>query len=122
MGEEFDYRLLEDLQMTAGVGVGVAVDLSRTSKATNVSSVSVTRSGWARLDVVPLQDGQEGDVVGTVLNSWGDFLENVTVPVTGRVLTVRVDPAVEMDADVVDVVYNVTAEAQVQRVSRHGHS
>lgn len=87
----------------------VALDLSKTYKATNVSSVSVMFSGWVELDVVPLQDVTEGQAVGTVRNSWGDVLEELTAPVTGKVLTVRVDAAVEQGAGVVDVVYNATS-------------
>ena len=87
----------------------VAVDLSQTYKAMNVSSVSVLHSGWVELDVVPLQDVTEGEAVGTVYNSWGDVLQNLTSPVTGKVLTVRVDAAVEQGAGVVDVVYNATS-------------
>lgn len=112
--EDFIYRLLDDLAITQGsrnASTGAEVDLSQTYKATNVSSVSVMYSGWAQLDVVPLQDVQEGEVVGTVVSSWGDLLETLTAPVTGRVLSVRTDPAVEMGAGVVDVVYNATAEA-----------
>ena len=71
--------------------------------------MTVSQSGWARLDVQPLQDVVEGQEIGSVVNSWGDWLETLVAPVTGRVLTVRVDPAVEAGAGVVDVVYNATA-------------
>lgn len=87
----------------------VVVDLSETYKATNLSSVSVMHSGWVEMDVVPLQDVTEGQAVGTVRNSWGDVLEQLVAPVTGRVLTVRVDAAVEQGAGVVDVAYNATS-------------
>lgn len=111
--EKFIYRLIDDLQMDttkASNQTGpVNVDLSATYKATNVSSVSVKHSGWVELDVTPLQDVTEGESVGTVYNSWGDVLEELTAPVTGRVLTVRVDPAVEVGSGVVDVVYNATS-------------
>lgn len=111
--EDFIYRLMDDLQMDTSMKSNttgpVTLDLSSTYKATNVSSVSVKHSGWVELDVTPLQDVIEGDVVGTVFNSWGDVLEELTAPVTGRVLTVRVDPAVEQGSGVVDVVYNATS-------------
>lgn len=111
--EDFIYRLLDDLQMdttkASNQTAPVTVDLSATYKATNVSSVSVKHSGWVELDVTPLQDVTEGESVGTVYNSWGDVLEELTAPVTGRVLTVRVDPAVEQGSGVVDVVYNATS-------------
>jgi len=42
--------------------------------------------------MVPLQDVQEGEVVGRVVNSWEYLLETLTAPVTGRVLSVRTDP------------------------------
>lgn len=111
--EDFIYRLMDDLQMDTSKKSNttgpVTLDLSSTYKATNVSSVSVKHSGWVELDVTPLQDVIEGDAVGTVFNSWGDVLEELTAPVTGRVLTVRVDPAVEQGSGVVDVVYNGTS-------------
>jgi predicted deacylase len=111
--ENFIYRLIGDLQMdttkAANVTAPVAVDLSKTYKATNISSVSVLHSGWVELNVEPLQDVTEGEAVGTVYNSWGDVLQNLTSPVTGKVLTVRVDAAVEQGAGVVDVVYNTTS-------------
>ena len=105
--------VIDDLQMDTSKAANftgpAAVDLSKTYKATNISSVSVMYSGWVELDVVPLQDVIEGQAVGTVYNSWGDVLEELTAPVTGRVLTVRVDAAVEQGAGVVDVVYNATS-------------
>ena len=111
--ESFIYRLIDDLQMDttkpSNQTVPVTVDLSQTYKATNVSSVSVMHSGWVELNVTPLQDVTEEEAVGTVYNSWGDVLEELTSPVTGRVLTVRVDAAVEQGAGVVDVVYNATS-------------
>lgn len=109
----FIYRLIDDLQMNPSKASNetgpVAVDLSGTYKATNVSSVSVMHSGFVELDVVTLQDVSEGQAVGTVYNAWGDVLEILTAPVTGRVLTVRVGAAVEQGAGVVDVVYNATS-------------
>ena len=111
--ENFIYRLIDDLQMDTTKAANqtgpVAVDLSKTFKATNISSVSVLHSGWVELNVEPLQDVKEGEAVGTVYNSWGDVLQNLTSPVTGRVSTVRVDAAVEQGAGVVDVVYNATS-------------
>lgn len=111
--EDFVYRLMDDLQMDTSKKSNhtgpVTVDLSSTYKATNISSVSVKHSGWVELNVIPLQDVTEGEAVGTVFNSWGDVLEELTAPVTGRVLTVRVDPAVEQGSGVVDVVYNATS-------------
>lgn len=113
--ESFIYRLIDDLQMdttkSANQTAPVTVDLSQTYKATNVSSVSVMHSGWVELNVAPLQDVTEGEAVGTVYNSWGDVLEELTSPVTGRVLSVRIDAAVEQGAGVVDVVYNATSSA-----------
>lgn len=113
--ENFIYRLLDDLQMTSSKASDqtgpVDVDLSATYKATNVSSVQVKHSGWVEMNVSVLQDVEEGQFVGTVYNSWGDVLEELTAPVSGRVLTVRVDPAVEQGAGVVDVVYNATSTA-----------
>jgi len=112
--ENFIYRLIDDLKMdttkaATNQTAPVAVDLSKMYKATNISSVSVLYSGWVELNVEPLQDVTEGEAVGTVYNSWGDVLQNLTSPVTGRVLTVRVDAAVEQGAGVVDVVYNATS-------------
>lgn len=128
--EEFVWRLLNDLDMlpdnytspveTASIGV------ENTFKASNISSVSVNRSGWVQMDVVPLvsgtfpfmynannlkQDVEKGQAVGTVFNSWGDIIQNLTASVTGRVLTVRVDAAVEQGAGVLDIVYNATSSS-----------
>lgn len=61
--ESFIYRLMDDLQMDttkmSNQTYPVAVDLSQTYKATNVSSVSVMHSGWVELNVTPLQDVTE---------------------------------------------------------------
>ncbi|KAK3065202.1 hypothetical protein LTS18_006411 [Coniosporium uncinatum] len=113
--EAFVYRLMEDLQMMTspssgssnGTGV-VQIDLSNTYRATNFSSVTATRTGWVQPSVGVLEDVTEGQEVGTVYNSWGDVVETLTAPVTGRVLQVRYDPAIEMGAQVLDIAYNAT--------------
>ena len=106
--EAFIFRLMEDLSMTPG-SAPVEVDLSNTYKATNISSVVVTRSGWVQMDVAVLEDVEQGQRVGTVFNSWGDGIDTLTAAVTGRVLSVQTDPAVEQGAGVLDVVYNATS-------------
>lgn len=108
--EAFIYRLMDDLGIMAGGEVGgVGIDLGETYKATNISSVGVSMSGWVRMDVAVLEDVEAGQPVGTVFNSWGDELEVLTTEVAGRVLSVRMDPAVEMGVGVLDVVYNATS-------------
>lgn len=111
--EEFVWRLLEDLQMlpaNASVPAETAsVGLENTYRGMNFSTVSVTRSGWVELNATVLQDVEAGQVVGTVYNSWGDVLETLVTEDAGRVLTVRVDPAVEAGVGVIDIVYNATA-------------
>jgi len=109
--EAFVYRLMEDLHMTpasAGGNGTVQVDLSDTYRATNFSSVTATRTGWVQPSVGVLEDVTEGQEVGTVFDSWGDVIETLRAPVTGRVLQVRYDPAIEMGAQVMDVAYNAT--------------
>lgn len=111
--EEFVWRLLEDLSMlpaNASVPAQTAsIGLENTYRGTNFSTVSVTRSGWVELNATVLQDVVAGQVVGTVYNSWGDVLETLVTKAAGRVLTVRVDPAVEAGVGVIDIVYNATA-------------
>ena len=83
-------------------------DLSNTYKGTNFSDVVVTQTGWVNMSVSVLDDVEEGQAVGTVYNSCGDVIENLTSAVTGRVLTVQVDPAVEQGTGVLGIVYNAT--------------
>ncbi|KAK5946753.1 hypothetical protein PMZ80_000896 [Knufia obscura] len=111
--EEFIWRLLDDLAMLPGNYTAppetVSIGLENTYKGTNFSYVSVSQSGWVQMDVVPLQDVEEGQSVGTLFNSWGDVIENLTAPVAGRVHTVRVDAAAEQGAGVLDLLYNATS-------------
>lgn len=104
---DFAFRLMDDLQMTSG-GTSLP-DLSETFIATNFSGPSVAYSGWVEMDVGVLDDVQEGQVIGRVYNSWGDKLQDLTSEVTGRVLTVLVDPAVEAGAGVATIGYNATS-------------
>ena len=87
----------------------VSIGLENSYRGTNTSTVSVSRSGWVEMLVSPLQDVQAGQNVGTVYNSWGDTIQILTAGVSGRVLTVRVDAAVEQGAGVCDIVYNATS-------------
>ena len=113
--EEFVWRLLDDLSMLpenyTAPQETVSIGLENSYRGTNFSSVSVSRSGWVEMYVSPLEDVVEGQSVGTVYNSWGDVIQNLTAGVSGRVLTVRVDAAVEQGAGVLDIVYNATASA-----------
>lgn len=110
---EFVWRLMDDLAMLPESYTApeetVSIGLENTYVATNFSSVAVSKSGWVDMDVVPLENVEEGQAVGTVYNSWGDVIENLTAPVTGRVLTVGTDPAVEMGAGVLTMLYNATS-------------
>lgn len=114
--EEFVWRLLDDLAMLpenySAPAETVSTGLENTFKGTNISTVAVSRSGWVQLNATVLQDLEEGQSVGTLYNSWGDIIEELTAPVAGRVLTVRVDPAVEQGAGVLDIVYNATATSE----------
>lgn len=113
--EEFVWRLLDDLSMLpenyTAPQETVSIGLENSYRGANFSSVSVSRSGWVEMYVSPLEDVVEGQSVGTVYNSWGDVIQNLTAGVSGRVLTVRVDAAVEQGAGVLDIVYNATASA-----------
>ena len=88
--EDYIFRLLADLHMVTPssnpTSNGVEVDLGKTYIATNISSVSTTRTGWVETYVDLLEDVTEGQQIGTVYNSWGDAIENLTSPVGGRVL------------------------------------
>lgn len=105
---DFIFRLLDDVQMTSGGTPEVVLD--DVYRATNFSEVSTVYSGWVEMDVGVLEDVEEGQHVGTVYNSWGDVLESLTSSVTGRVLQVRTDPAVEMGSSVASIMYNATME------------
>lgn len=89
----------------------MSIGLENSYRGTNVSTVSVRRSGWVEMYVSPLEDVTAGQSVGTVYNSWGDVIQNLTAAVAGRVLTVRVDAAVEQGAGVLDIAYNATASS-----------
>ena len=106
---DFTFRLLDDLQITSGETY--QPDLSNTYVATNFSNPRVSHSGWVELDINVLEDVEEGRVIGRVYNSWGDKLEDLTSQVTGKVLTVLVDPAVEIGASVASIGYNATGSA-----------
>ena len=106
---DFTFRLLDDLQITGGEHY--MPDLSNTYIATNFSDPRVTHSGWVELDIDVLEDVEEGQVIGRVYNSWGDKLEDLTSQVNGRVLTVLVDPAVEIGASVASIGYNATSSS-----------
>ncbi|KAK5103143.1 hypothetical protein LTS08_003947 [Lithohypha guttulata] len=111
--QEFVWRLLDDLNMLpsnyTAPQEATSIGLENSYRATNFSTTVAERSGWVQMNVVPLQDVEEGQAVGTVYNSWGDVIQNLTAGASGRVLTVRVDAAVEQGAGVLDIVYNATA-------------
>lgn len=109
--EEFVYRLLEDLEMLPNSTSPVA-DLSETYVGTNFSYVSVTQTGWVNVTVDVLDDVEEGQEVGYLYNWFGDLVETLTAEVSGRVLTVQVDPAVEIGASVVQICYNATGDGE----------
>lgn len=88
----------------------VEVDLSKTYKATNSSSVYITQTGWVETSVEVLEDVRAGQEIGTVYNSWGDVLETLTSSVSGRVLQLRSDPAAEQGARFGVIAYNATSE------------
>ena len=61
--EEFVWRLLSDLAMLpenyTAPDETTSIGLENSYRATNFSTVVVTRSGWVQMDVVPLQDVKE---------------------------------------------------------------
>lgn len=103
---DFTFRLMDDLQMTDSEPH--QPDLSSTFIATNFSNPSVSRSGWVEMDISVLADVAAGQVIGRAYNSWGDVIEVLTSEVSGRVLTVLTDPAVEAGAEVATIGYNAT--------------
>ncbi len=106
---DFAFRLMDDLQMTNGQVP--TPDLSQTYIANNFTYPRTNFSGWIDMDISVLEDVEKGQVIGRVYNSWGDELQNLTSGVTGRVLTVLVDPAVEAGASVATIGYNATSSA-----------
>jgi predicted deacylase len=124
--EAFVYRLLADLGIVAqnaseSLGA-IQGDLSATYKATNVSTVAVTKAGFVNMTVGVLDDVEEGQEVGTVYGWFGDVIETLTATVSGRVLTVRVDPAIERGVGVLDIVYNATASGDESNSRRRKRS
>ena len=106
---DYLFRLIEDLGMTSEGSPGsYGPGLEETYIATNFSEVVVNYSGWVEMNIAPLDDVTEGQEVGTVYSNWGDVLETLTSTVTGRVLTVAVDAAVEVGEGVSTLVYNET--------------
>lgn len=106
---DYLFRLIDDLGMTSSGSAGsYAPGLEETYIATNFSDVVTSYSGWVEMNISPLEDVVEGQEVGTVYSNWGDVLETLTSSVNGRVLTVAVDPAVEIGEGVATLVYNET--------------
>lgn len=105
---DFSFRLMAEYNMLNSSLPEVG--LESTYIATNFSNPWVSHSGWVELDVGVLEDVEEGQIIGKVVSSWGDKLEDILSEVTGRVLTVLVDPAVEAGAGVATIGYNATAE------------
>ena len=116
-GEAFIYRLLADLAMLPN-STAPEVDLSDTYKATNFSYVDVSQTSWVNVTVAVLDDVQEGDVVARAYNWFGDLVETLTAPVSGRVLQAQVNPAVEVGTTVVQIVYNATEDGEGEGGSR----
>jgi predicted deacylase len=105
--EDYIFRLLADLHMTpASSRTSTEIDLSNTYKATNISNIHTTRTGWVETFVDILDDVTDGQQIGKVYNSWGDVIENLTSTVNGRVLQLKTDPAAEQGARVCVVAYN----------------
>jgi uncharacterized protein len=109
--EDYIFRLLADLKMTPESNrVSTDLDLSKTYKATNSSSVRTTRTGWMQTHVKVMQDLTEGQQIATLYSQWGDVIENLTSPVNGRVLQLKTDPAIEQGGRVCVIAYNATSE------------
>ncbi|KAJ9659977.1 hypothetical protein H2198_002867 [Neophaeococcomyces mojaviensis] len=109
--EQYIYRLLNDLQMLPNSSTP-EVDLSNTYKATDISSINAGYSGWVNVTVDLLEDVQEGQEVAVLYDSWGDVLERLKSSTSGRVHTVRTDPAIEEGSRVVWIVYNATSSGK----------
>lgn len=113
-GQDFVFRLLDDLRMTpAPAGRPrdgpLVPDLSKTFISTNRVDVPTTKAGWAEALVGVLDDVKRGQEVVRVYNSWGDVLERVRAPDDSRVLQVKTDPAVEQGSIVIVLVNNATS-------------
>ncbi len=107
-GRDFILRLLADRQMIADAA-SVTPDLGKTYVANERDNVPCQRAGFAVYLVKKLDDVAEGQEVAKVYNSFGDEIESVTSPVTGRVLQVRMDPAVEPGTTLVVMASNSTS-------------
>lgn len=106
---DYLFRLLSDLGMTSdGEPGSYEAELDDTYIGTNFSDVVTNYSGWVNMTIMPLDLVEEGQEVGTLYSNWGDVLETLTATATGIVLTVAVDPAVEIGEGVATLVYNET--------------
>lgn len=105
--EQFVYRLLNDMQMYPN-STTPEIDLSNTYVGTNFSNVNALNSGWVNATVDKLDDVEEGQEIAIIYNSWGDVIERLTAPVSGRVHQVSTDPAAEQGSRIVQLIYNAT--------------
>jgi predicted deacylase len=107
-GHDFIFRLLADLNIIPSTGP-VTPDLSKTYVATNRIDVGSTRAGFADYLVNFNEDVQQGQEVVRIYNTFGDLVESVKAPASGRVLEIRTDAAVEQGSVVIVVVNNGTS-------------
>ena len=99
--------------LPAGIAIALTPAFAAAQESTTtLDRIEITGSRIRSADVETQQpiltlDRQALEKQG--LTSVADVLQNLTSPVAGRILTVRVDAAVEQGAGVVDVVYNATS-------------
>ena len=107
-GVDYIHRLMIDMGIRSnGEGPATAYepDLSKTLVARVSHAVPARYGGWVDTLVIPGQKVQPGQVLGNVLNSWGDVLEEVVSPVEGLVLLIPRNPGMEAGRPVAVLVY-----------------
>lgn len=87
-------------------------DLSASYRGTNMSYVAVSQTGWVNVTVAVLDDVTAGQEVAVLYGWFGDVIERLTSPVSGRVLQHQTDPAVDAGKSVVEIVYNATSDTE----------
>lgn len=107
-GVDYIHRLMIDMGIRSSGQDTVSPykpDLSKTLVAKVSHAVPARYGGWVETLVAPGQRVQSGQVLGKVLNGWGDVLEEVTAPVEGLVLLTPRNPGMESGRPVAVLVY-----------------
>lgn len=105
-GIEYIHRLMVDMGIQQGSENPYEPDLSNTVVAGTEHSVPARYSGWVDMLVAPGEFVTVGQKLATILNSWGDLLEEIIAPVEGMVLYMARHPGMEAGGTVAVLVCN----------------